>query len=55
MTNGGRCKTATEPGIFFNLNSGKVINNTGGMTNGSPYSQWTAGTSSNLKFNLLPQ
>jgi hypothetical protein len=41
---------------FYNLNSGKVLNNSGGsLTNGTQYSQWTWENSPNEKFTLLPQ
>lgn len=37
-----------------NVTSSKVLNQGGSTTNGSPISQWTAGSSDNLKFTFLP-
>jgi hypothetical protein len=37
-----------------NVTSSKVLNNGGSTTNGSPISQWTEGTSDNLKFTFIP-
>jgi hypothetical protein len=37
-----------------NVTSGKVLNQGGSTTNGSPISQWTAGSSDNLKFTFIP-
>jgi Ricin-type beta-trefoil lectin domain-like len=37
-----------------NVTSSKVLNQAGSTTNGSPITQWTAGTSVNLKFTLIP-
>lgn len=37
-----------------NVTSGKVLNQAGSLTNGSAISQWTQGTSDNLKFTFIP-
>jgi glucosylceramidase len=37
-----------------NVTSGKVLNQGGSTTNGSPISQWSVGTSDNLKFTFIP-
>ena len=37
-----------------NVTSSKVLNQAGSTTNGSPISQWTEGTSDNLKFTFIP-
>jgi hypothetical protein len=37
-----------------NVTSSKVLNQGGSLTNGSPISQWSEGTSTNLKFTFIP-
>jgi hypothetical protein len=37
-----------------NVTSSKVLNQGGSLTNGSPISQWTEGSSENLKFTFIP-
>jgi hypothetical protein len=37
-----------------NVTSSKVVNQQGSLTNGSAITQWTQGTSSNLKFTFIP-
>src|SRR6202000_23221 len=36
------------------VTSSKVVNQAGSLTNGSAISQWTSGTSDNLKFTFIP-
>ena len=37
-----------------NVTSGKVLNQGGSLTNGSPISQWSTASSDNLRFNFVP-
>lgn len=56
LYSGGTTNAASFAGVYEiqNVTSGKVLNQAGSLTNGSPISQWTAGTSDNLKFTFIP-